>query len=239
MLAVLPFENLGPTDENYFADGITEEIITKLTKIGNLGVISRTSAMTYKNTQKSLRQIGSELGVDYVLEGTIRWEKEGDVNRVRINPQLIRVKDDSHVWAETYDRAMTEVFAVQSEIAQQVVQALGITLLGSDRSLSVTKPTEHLSAYDYYLRGEEYAKSSVPGYRALAQAMYERAVALDSGFALGYASLSMMHMQIYWFYEDHTSRRRQLARACAEKAMTLAPNLAEAPLGVRDLQLLG
>ena len=228
MLAVLPFENLGPADQNYFADGITEEIITKLTKIEDLGVISRTSAMTYKNTQKSLRQIGSELGVDYVLEGTVRWEKEGEVNRVRINPQLVRVQDDLHVWAETYDRALTEVFAVQSEIAQQVVSALDTTLLGSEKSIPAAKPTGNLSAYDYYLRGKEYAKSVGPKDWVLAQTMFERAVALDSGFALGYAALSQMHSRAYWFYRDHTSRRLQLAKACAERALSIDPGLPEA-----------
>ncbi|HLG93820.1 MAG TPA: serine/threonine-protein kinase, partial [candidate division Zixibacteria bacterium] len=123
-LAVLPFENLGAAEDEYFADGITDEITTKLAKISALGVISRTSAIKYKKTEKTLRQIGAELGIDYVLEGTIRWHKSGTTNRVRINSQLIRVEDDTHLWAETYDRVLEQIFELQSDIADKVTRAL-------------------------------------------------------------------------------------------------------------------
>ncbi|MCH7549431.1 MAG: protein kinase, partial [Candidatus Krumholzibacteriota bacterium] len=119
-LAVLPFVNLGEPDDEYFADGITDEIISKLAVIQGLSVISRTSSMKYKHSDKGLREIGRELGVDYVLEGTIRWDKSGESERVRITPQLINVSDDSHLWAENYERAMTQIFVVQSDIAGKI-----------------------------------------------------------------------------------------------------------------------
>ena len=128
MLAVLPFENLGSPEDEYFADGITDEITGKLATIRELGVISRTSTMQYKKTTKNLRQIAKELGVDYVLEGSIRWDKGGDTSRVRVLPQLIRVSDDTHLWAETYQRPLTDIFALQADIATRIAEAMNLTL---------------------------------------------------------------------------------------------------------------
>ncbi|MBU1318327.1 MAG: protein kinase [candidate division Zixibacteria bacterium] len=156
MLAVLPFENLGDPEDEYFADGITEEILTNLAKLSGLGVISRTSAMQYKNSEKGLRQIGEELGVDYVLEGTIRWDKSGDVNRVRIHPQLIEVADDIHLWADRYDAILSDVFEIQSSIAEKVAEALNVALLETERRALTQQPTENTEAYHYYLRGKQY-----------------------------------------------------------------------------------
>jgi serine/threonine protein kinase len=153
MIAVLPFENLGNPDDEYFADGMTEEITSRLAGINGLGVISRTSAMQYKESDKSLNEIGKELGVDYILEGSVRWAKVGGQPRVRITPQLIRVSDDRHVWADNYERELMEVFAVQADIAAQIVKQLGLTLLDSDRNELASRPTEDSRAYDYYLRG--------------------------------------------------------------------------------------
>ncbi|MBW1916184.1 MAG: protein kinase, partial [Deltaproteobacteria bacterium] len=129
MLVVLPFENLGAPEDNYFADGITEEITSRLAPVHGLGVISRTSAMQYKNTQKTIKQIGEELAVDYVLEGTVRWSKGGEGKaRVRVTPQLIKVADDTHLWSKRYDRVIEDIFAVQSEIAEKVIKQLDIKL---------------------------------------------------------------------------------------------------------------
>jgi len=134
MLVVLPFENLGPAENEYFADGMTEEITSRLASISGLGVISRTSAMQYKNVIKSAEQIGRELGVQYILEGTIRYQSVGDgKSRVRITPHLIRVSDDSHLWATTYDGFMEEIFELQTNIAEKVAAALDITLLEPER----------------------------------------------------------------------------------------------------------
>jgi len=123
MLVVLPFENLGPPEDEYFAAGMTEEITSRLAVVSGLGVISRTSAVQYDRTGKTLRQIGEDLGVDYVLEGTIRWNKHAEGgSRVRVTPQLIRVSDDTHLWAETYDRVLEDIFAVQSGIAERIIE---------------------------------------------------------------------------------------------------------------------
>ncbi|MHC4440279.1 MAG: serine/threonine protein kinase, partial [Planctomycetota bacterium] len=156
-LVVLPFENLGSTEDEYFADGITDAITARLAGIHGLGVISRQSAMQYKNKEISIKKIAQELSVDYILEGTIQRERPTDpTSRVRIIPQLIRTSDDTHMWAETYDNDMSEVFRMQSDLAERVAQALDITLLEPERHALASRPTENMEAYDYYLRGNEY-----------------------------------------------------------------------------------
>src|SRR5262249_33344908 len=128
-IVVLPFENLGGADDAYFAAGVTEEITSRLASVSGLGVISRNSAVQYAKTGKTTRQIGDELGVDYVLAGTVRWERVGSKsNRVRVTPQLVRVADDTQLWGDRYDREMKDIFQVQSEIAEQVVQKLGVAM---------------------------------------------------------------------------------------------------------------
>lgn len=233
MLAVLPFENLGPAEDEYFADGITDEIITNLAKISGLGVISRTSAIKYKKTDKSLRQIASELGVDYVLEGTIRWDKSGSANRVRITPQLIGVKDDTHLWAETYDRVLEQIFALQSDIAEKVAKALHIALLGPEQRHLEARPTDNLEAYNYYLRGVDYYNR---GYTEkdyqLAAEMYQKAIEIDPTFALAYAKLSLVHTLKYWKYLDRTEERLRKAKEVVDKALQLNPHLPEAHLSL-------
>jgi len=225
MLAVLPFENLGTPEQEYFAAGITEEITTQLAKVSSLGVISRTSVLQYKDTKKTIQQIGKELGVHYVLEGTILWDKSGVTNRVRINPQLIRVKDGTHVWAETYDRVLEQIFALQSDIAEKVASSLNITLLEAEQRRIAAKPTENLEAYKYYLRGIDYDGQ---GDRRIAVEMFEKAVEIDTAFALAYATLSFVHSAIYWFYEDRTDERLNKAKKSVDKALELNPDLPEA-----------
>jgi len=233
MLAVLPFENLGAPEQEYFAAGITDEITTHLAKVGGLGVISRTSVLQYKDTKKTVQQIGKELGVQYVLEGTILWDKSGVTNRVRINPQLIRVKDGTHVWAETYDRVLEQIFALQSDIAEKVASALSITLVEAEHRYIAAKPTENLEAYEYYLRGKEYwNRSSGEKDIRIAIEMYEKAVELDPTFALAYASLSQTHSWMYWFYVDRTDERLNRAKESVDKALKLKPDLPEAHLAL-------
>jgi TolB-like protein len=156
MLVVLPFENLGPPEDEYFADGMTEEITSRLAALHGLGVISRSSSIQYKKTDKTIRKIGEELGVDYVLEGTVRWDRgpEG-MGRVRVTPQLIRVSDDIHFWSERYDREIEDIFMVQSEIAEQIIKQLDLTVLEPEREALLARPTDNIEAYDYYLRGLE------------------------------------------------------------------------------------
>lgn len=237
MLAVLPFENLGSPEEEYFADGITEEITTRLAKIGGLGVISHTSARKYKKTDKTLKQIGAELGADFILEGNIRWAKSGGASRLRINPQLIRVSDDSHLWAENYNAVLDDVFELQSSIAEKVATALDVALLEPERHVLAAKPTENLEAYDFYLRGNDHFNRTTPGspgggkYMRIALQMYRKAVELDSGFALAYSQLSRANTELYWHYERKDEYLRD-AKAAVEKSFKLVPGLPEAHLAL-------
>ncbi len=225
MLAVLPFENLGAPEDEYFADGITEEILTNLAQLSGLGVISRTSAMQYKNTDKGLREIGKELGVDYVLEGTIRWDKTGDLDRVRIHPQLIEVANDVHLWADRYDAVLSDVFEVQSSIATKVAAALNVTLLETERHALAKQPTENTEAYDYYLRGKQYYSIGVGRYdHRSAEAMHLKAIELEPEFALAYAELGMVYTDMYWDFYDRTEQRLAAAKEAIDRALELAPD---------------
>jgi len=233
-LVVLPFENLGPADDEYFAAGITDAITARLAVIRGLGVISRQSAIQYKKREKNTRQIAKELGVDYILEGTVQRERPSDpTSRVRIIPQLIRASDDTHVWAETYDNGMSEVFRVQSDLAERVAQALDIALLEPERRALASRPTENMEAYDYYLRGKEYGyRSFLENDFRIAIGMYEKAVELDPTFALAYAQLSRAHSRMYWLHCDHTEERLALAKQAIDKAFQLNPNLPEVHLAL-------
>jgi TolB-like protein len=233
-LVVLPFQNLGPSEHEYFADGIAEEITSRLAVIAGLGVISRTSAIQYKGTDKTLQQIAQDLDVDYVLEGTILWQERPDApSRVRVTPQLIRVSDDTHVWAERYDAVLADIFEVQSSIARQVIEALNVALLEPDRERLETRPTDNLEAYDYYLRGNDYAVRSIsPRDLEAAIRLYGRAVELDPRFAAALAGLAKVHLQYHWFGyakdEDHVTP----AKAAADRAIALAPDLPDAHIAL-------
>ena len=233
-LVVLPFDNLGTAEDEYFSDGITDAITARLAGIHGLGVISRQSAMQYKGREMNTRQIAKELSVDYILEGTIQRERPSDpTSRVRIIPQLIRASDDTHVWAETYDDDMSEVFRLQSNMAERVAQALDITLLEPERRALRSKPTENLEAYDYYLRGNDYLRQNIleNGFR-IAMRMYEKAVELDPTFALAYAQLSRVHARMYWFYYDRSEECLAMAKEAVDRAFQLNPNLPEAHLAL-------
>jgi len=219
-LVVLPFENLGTENDEYFADGMTDEITARLAGFSGLRVISRTSAVHYKDSGKPLKEIARELKVDYVLEGTVRWDKSGDTDRVRIIPQLIRASDDSHVWTNTFERTLTQVFAVQADIATRIAEALDVTLLETEKQLLAAKPIENLEAYDFYLRGKKYweqGKDSEPAIR-----MFERAVELDSNFFQAYAWLPRLYG--FEYINDYNMTRERVVKAeeAAEKAFRLA-----------------
>jgi serine/threonine protein kinase/Tfp pilus assembly protein PilF len=232
-IVVLPFENLGSPDDEYFADGITEELISRLAAVSGLQVISRKSAMYYKDKDLPLKQIGKELDVGYVLEGTIRWDRgEGEHGRVRITPQLIHVADDAHLWADRYDRVLEDIFAVQSDIAQQVVGQLQVALLGSERSVLVEQPTDNPEAYEAYLRG--LANFELNDYQQIlvAAKMFERAVELDPGFAQAWSRLSHVHSYLYGNGFDPTPARRNRAREAAERALSLDPEMPDGLLAL-------
>jgi non-specific serine/threonine protein kinase len=224
-IAVLPFENLGATEDEYFADGITEEITARLASIRGLGVIARTSVLQYKDTDKSIERIGDELDIDYILEGTVRWQKTGDgASRVRVTPQLIRVSDATHVWANVYDEPLTAVFDVQSDIATSVTRELNVALLEPDRRYVEARPTDDLEAYDFFLRGQEYFLRGENASTQIAAGMFEKAVERDPEFAEAYAMLSSAHFGIYWFGVDRTDERLALAADALAKAVELDPN---------------
>jgi serine/threonine protein kinase/tetratricopeptide (TPR) repeat protein len=233
MLVVLPFKNLGLPGDEYFADGITEEITSRLAALNGLGVISRTSAIQYKNTDKTIRQIGDELGVDYALEGSVRWDRSTEgKGRVRVTPQLIRVSDDSHLWSERYDRVIEDIFSVQSEIAEQVAQQLDLTVLEPERRALNAQPTDNLEAYDYYLRGLEHEGR---GWAHLdnqefeqAVEMLEKATELDPDFVLAYVRISRIHSRMYHFGIGRTEERLEKSRAAVDRALELQPDLPEA-----------
>jgi TolB-like protein/Flp pilus assembly protein TadD/predicted Ser/Thr protein kinase len=230
-IVVLPFENLGLPEDEYFAIGMTEEITSRLAAVSGLGVISRKSALEFANSGQSIKKVGDELGVGFVLEGTIRWARAAEgASRVRITPQLIRVSDDTNLWAETYDRVIDDVFTIQSEIAGEVIDRLGVALLEPERLAMAARPTESLEAYQSYLRGLDYQRR--PQYTAenqlLQVEMFQRAVQLDPDFSLAEVALSRAHAAMYHFGHDRTPERQAMAREHADRALEMSPQLPEA-----------
>jgi serine/threonine protein kinase/tetratricopeptide (TPR) repeat protein len=233
-IVVLPFENLGPPEHEYFAAGMTEEITSRLAAVSGLQVISRTSARRYAGTSKGVREIGQELDVGYVVEGTVRWDRDdAGLGRVRITPQLIRVTDDSHLWSERYDRLLQDVFAIQSDIAAQVIDRLQAALLEPERRAIEERPTDNMEAYQAYLLARQYWWTGEDRRSAdMMLSLLERAVGLDPEFALAHALLSQAHAQYYHYRYDFTAERQTKARRSAERALELRPDLAEAHLAL-------
>ena len=227
-LVVLPFENLGPTEDEYFADGITDAITARLAGIHGLSVISRQSAIQYRESEKSPQEIGQELNVDYILEGTVQRERPSDPNsKVRIIPQLINASEDTHVWTEIYDDNMGDIFHLQSDLAEHVAEALDLTLLEPERRSMSSKPTENMEAYEYYLQGHSYYSEYFSEHDTrIAIRMFERAVELDPGFALAYAQLCRTHGHMYNHF-DHSQERIAMAKQAVDKALELDPDLPE------------
>ncbi|MFC2141894.1 protein kinase [Acidobacteriota bacterium] len=232
ILVVLPFENLGREEDEYFADGIAEEISSRLAALHELGVISRSSAMRYKQSEKTIKEIGEELGVDFIIDGTVRWDRNPEGRgRVRVTPELIRVSDDIRIWSNRYDRDIEDIFAVQSDIAEQVIRELNITLLEPEQQALKAKPTDNLEAYQAYLRGIAYTNRTdraEEGFRLEIQ-MYERSIELDPDFALAYVGLSeaRSHLSNPSFRYDLTEDNILKAKAAADRALELQPELPE------------
>jgi len=233
-VVVLPFENLGSPEDAYFAAGMAEEITSRLANVQGLGVISRTSAVGYDRKGKTIKQIGADLGVDYVLEGSVRWEHgQGHESRVRITPQLIRVTDDTHVWSDRYERVLADVFAIQSEVAESAVKAMGVTLVPREQIALKEVSTSDMEAYDLFLRGRQfdshgYARRDIEG----AVQMYQAAVERDPRFAQALAGLAQANLLMYWEYFDRTRERLTRAKEAAERSVQLRPDLADSHIAL-------
>ena len=226
-IAVLPFQNLSAQGPHaYFAGGLHDELLTQLSKVAALKVISRTSVMGYQSTKTPLRQIASELGVGSVVEGSVQIEG----SRLRVNVQLIDAATDAPVWAERYDRTLDDAFAIQSDVAQRIVAAVGAALSDAEQQRLAAVPTANAEAYRLYLQGREYLIR--PGFlrrnEEIAQQLFETALARDPGFALAHAALSEVHGRMFWFRYDPSPARAARQRAEAEAALRLAPELPQA-----------
>ena len=222
-IAVLYFENLsGVKEDEYFRDGITEDIITELSKIKGLNIFSRPTVLAYRDKQVTPAQIGQQLNAAYVLAGSLR--RSG--NRLRINAQLVDTHTDFPLWSERYDRQMEDVFEVQDEIARKIAEALRITLSPQEEAALAAKPTENLQAYDLYLRGKSYARRLTRQDFEFALQMFENAVALDPDFALAHAAIANVCAQTHYNYgRDPVWLER--AKAASRKAVALRPQLPE------------
>ena len=237
-IAVLPFQNLnaeGP--HSYFAGGLHDELITQLAKVATLSVRGRTSVMGYAGTTKPPLQIADELAVGTIVEASV--QVVGD--RLHVNVQLTDLARNEPLWAETYNRTLDDAFAVQSEIAQEIVVAVGATLGGTERTAMAEAPTANAEAYRLYLQGLDYFRR--PGYLRrnweIAQGFYERALSLDSTFALAYAALSVVHGQMSWWRRDPSPERLARQRETAQRALRLAPDLPQAHVAMGLVNYIG
>ena len=224
-IAVLPFENLSSDKDNaYFAEGIQDEILTRLSKIAALKVISRTSTQKYQSAPENLREIGQQLGVANLLEGSV----QKIANAVHVNVQLIRATDDAHVWAESYNRKLDDVFAVEGEVASTIAEQLNAKLTGAEQKAIVDKPTQNVDAYNAYLRGLsiEHNEYDYQAYQRAAEA-YAQAVQLDPKFALAWARLAVIRSFLYFNSVDRPVNSPAAVQEAADRAMTRAPEAGE------------
>ena len=224
-VAVLPFINMSDDEENeYFSDGISEELLNVLVQVKGLRVPSRTSSFTFKGSKKKLADIGRELGVDHVLEGSVR--KSGD--RIRVTAQLIEVNTDTHLWSETYTRKLDDIFAVQDEIAQAIVSALKITLSGNVQSLIQNRPTNNVDAYNKYLLGRHLWNQRLPASLLASVKPLQEAVTLDPGYGQAWAALADAYVLIPEYGAGSTAEYIPLAHTAAAKALAINPESARA-----------
>jgi serine/threonine protein kinase/Flp pilus assembly protein TadD len=223
-IAVLPFVNMSNDAENeYFSDGVAEDIINALTKVQALRVASRTSSFAFKGKSEDIGEIGRKLKVATVLEGSVR--KAG--NRLRVTAQLVSVADGNNLWSERYDRQLEDVFAIQDEIAGSIVKALRVVLTEGEKRAIEKAPTENVEAYDYYLRGRQFFHQFRRTGMQFARRMYERAIEIDSGFALAYAGFADACSFLYMYW-DGSKANLEAADSASRKALELDPDLAEA-----------
>jgi TolB-like protein/tetratricopeptide (TPR) repeat protein len=241
-VAVLPFENLGSPEDDYFADGIADAVRGKLTALTGLQVIARGSSTPYKKTTKTPKQIAEELNASYLLTATVRWQKSGGTSRVEVSPELVDVtRPDAPTskWQQPFDAALTDVFQVQSDIASRVAQALGVALGTGEKKRLSEKPTQNLAAYDAFLKGEEIFNGMGGDPTSLRKVLgyYEQAVALDPGFAQAWARVSWVSSALY-ANSTPSPALAERARQAAEKAVALAPDRSEGYLALGHFERL-
>jgi TolB-like protein/class 3 adenylate cyclase/Tfp pilus assembly protein PilF len=231
-IAVLPFENFSDDKQNaYFADGIQDDILTALSQVSDLKVISRNSVMQYRDKARNTREIGQALGVAHLLEGSVRREND----KVRITAQLIDARSDEHLWAEHYDRDLADVFAIQSEVAENIVAQLRANISLSEKAAIDVRPTRDLEAFDIYLQAKQLINTfhDKPDWKETllkAVRLLDEAISRDGNFALAHCWATRAHIALYWFGLDHTPARLAQAKTTAQKALVLAPDLGEAHL---------
>ncbi|HEU5041709.1 MAG TPA: protein kinase, partial [Gemmatimonadales bacterium] len=230
VLAVLPFENLGDSADAYFADGVTDEVRTKLARVAGLEVIARGSSNEYRGTGKRAQEIAAELGAGYLLTGTVRWTKTADgASRVRVAPELVEVlpgQSPRTRWGEQFDAGLTDVFEVQAEIAGKVVSALDVALADSVRTELDARPTTNVAAYDAFLKGEAATGLGSPADQRRAIGFYQQAIALDSSFAIAWANLGRV-ASLFYINSGSPPEVAELARLATERAQQLAPSRPE------------
>jgi TolB-like protein/Tfp pilus assembly protein PilF len=232
-IAVLPFTDLSPErDEEYFSDGITEEIIAQLSRLRDLKVISRTSVMIYRETDMSLRQIGQELGVATILEGSVRHA----AGRVRITAQLIDARTDQHLWSEIYERELEDIFAIQTDVAERIAGALRTELTADELARLQTIPTSDLEAYQLYLKGRFYWNMRTEEGLTTAKELFEQAIGRDPAFALAYAALASTYVVLPWYTTTTTAEIVAKVETAAQRAIALDDELSEAHVALAAIR---
>jgi serine/threonine-protein kinase len=224
-IVVIPFENAGPAADAFFAAGLTDEIAVRLAAVSGLAVISDSSATAGQTENASLRRIGSELGAEYVLSGTVHWDRKAE--RLQTEPRLVRVVDAAEIWSSAFDRAFSDVFTVQSDIVMSVVETLGVAVMPNERYLLELRPTDNLAAYEAYLRSLPYRWSFELAELELAEGHLQHAIELDPGFAHAHVALSENHSLMFHFRYDRSPQRLANANARASRALEIEPGLPE------------
>ena len=236
-LAVLAFENVGSPDESYFADGITDELNSRLSGLSSLAILSRSSADMYRESKRTVQEIGRALGADFALHGTVRWSRSADNGTtVRVTPEIIRVADDTVIWSSRYDREFEDALTIQAEIALEVVEELGVALSDRERIAVETTQTENPLAFQSYLKALQILPAGHGAEKDFRKAhtLAEQAVAIDPSFSLARALLAQADMGLYWFGYDATQERLEKARESIDTALELEPDSAEANIALGD-----
>jgi len=238
VIAVLPFENLGPATDEYFAAGMTDEITARLGAVSGLGVISRQAAQRYAHTDKTMQEIGRELGADDLLAGSVRWAGTGpDSNKVRITLELLRAHDQIQLWSTTYERVISDIFEVQSNIASQVIEKLGVTLLGDERSRLSARPTDNHQAYTLYLKGRYFWNKRTEPNTQIALGYFQQAVDLDPGYSLAWVGIADTWIARGWYSRLAPRDAFPKAKRAVMKALEFDSTLAEAHASLAHVHL--